>query len=361
MSFTIPLTGNTIVITAAVATKCSVSVDCTDSAIPTCSGDVCVAMSCGGGSFTPDGAYDSLWDSISGRVATDSKGFIAGIWRTTWNGGHWQLTMTTALCLTALKSAVPASEPTLHHCASLWEASGDTSRISWMTSTSTSIPCASMAAFARLFLKDFHVYAKEDDASELSVPPHVDNGAFLLLTKALDVPRTERSRFVLEDARGEMISPELSDDSALLLMGDSMRHFLGADAQVLRHVMKKVGSGMRAWHGLMYLFPHEMHNDNGQIAASVFLESRSGEQREGDACGLCSHIPDGDRPVCAPVRHSSGDSVHRRSHDHQEEEGCVLLRAFTDVLMTTGTYHSYLDLQLERRPSVTATCPARFL
>jgi len=40
---------------------------------------------------------------------------IAGIWRTTWNGGHWQLTMTTALCLTALKSAVPASGDTFAH------------------------------------------------------------------------------------------------------------------------------------------------------------------------------------------------------------------------------------------------------
>ena len=29
-----------------------------------CSGGVCVGMSCGGGSFTPDGAYDSLWDSV---------------------------------------------------------------------------------------------------------------------------------------------------------------------------------------------------------------------------------------------------------------------------------------------------------
>ena len=38
--------------------------DCTDSATPTCSGGVCVAMSCGGGSFTPNGAYDSLWDSV---------------------------------------------------------------------------------------------------------------------------------------------------------------------------------------------------------------------------------------------------------------------------------------------------------
>ena len=56
MSFTIPLTGNTIVTTAAVVITCS--------ATPTCSGDVCVAMSCGGGSFTPDGAYDSLWDNV---------------------------------------------------------------------------------------------------------------------------------------------------------------------------------------------------------------------------------------------------------------------------------------------------------
>ena len=96
-----------------------------------------------------------------------------------------------------------------------------------------------------------------------------------------------------------MISPELSDDSALLLMGDSMRHFLGADVQVLRHVMKKVGSGMRAWHGLMYLFPDEMHNDNGQIAASVFLESRSGEQREGSYWRALKAVLDAVGRVCA--------------------------------------------------------------
>ena len=39
--------------TSAVVTTCSASTDCTDS-----------AMSCGGGSFTPDGAYNSLWDSV---------------------------------------------------------------------------------------------------------------------------------------------------------------------------------------------------------------------------------------------------------------------------------------------------------
>ena len=64
MSFTIPLTGNTIVATAAVVTTCSASADYTDSATPTYSEGVCVTMSCGGGSFTLDGVYDSLWDSV---------------------------------------------------------------------------------------------------------------------------------------------------------------------------------------------------------------------------------------------------------------------------------------------------------
>ena len=35
-----------------------------DSAAPMCCRSVCVAMSCGGGFYTPDGAYDSVWDSV---------------------------------------------------------------------------------------------------------------------------------------------------------------------------------------------------------------------------------------------------------------------------------------------------------
>ena len=31
---------------------------------PLCCGGVCIAMSSGGGGFTPDGAYDSVWDSV---------------------------------------------------------------------------------------------------------------------------------------------------------------------------------------------------------------------------------------------------------------------------------------------------------
>ena len=117
---------------------------------------------------------------------------IAGIWRTTWNGGHWQLTMTTALCLTALKSAVPASGDTFAHLIDDEYKHLNTLR--------------EHGGFHKTLLegrtlKHFHVYIKEDDASQWSVLPHVDNGAFLLLTKTLDVPGMERSRFVLEELR----------------------------------------------------------------------------------------------------------------------------------------------------------------
>jgi len=64
MSFTVPVQGNVIVATATTVTTCSSSADCSDSAAPMCRDNVCVAMSCGGGSFTPDGAYDSVWDSV---------------------------------------------------------------------------------------------------------------------------------------------------------------------------------------------------------------------------------------------------------------------------------------------------------
>ena len=57
VSFTVLLNGWTIAATATVVISCSTSADM-------CCGSVCVAMSCGGGFFTPDGAYDSVWDSV---------------------------------------------------------------------------------------------------------------------------------------------------------------------------------------------------------------------------------------------------------------------------------------------------------
>ena len=83
MSFTIPLTGSTIVATVAVVTTCFASADCTDSATPTCSGDICVTMSCGGGSFTPDGAYDSLWDNVKPMIA-----WVGLLIHEGWSGWH---------------------------------------------------------------------------------------------------------------------------------------------------------------------------------------------------------------------------------------------------------------------------------
>ena len=60
MSFTVTLTGSTIDATAAVVSTCSASADCTDSATPMCSAGACVALSCDGGFFTPDGAVHGV-------------------------------------------------------------------------------------------------------------------------------------------------------------------------------------------------------------------------------------------------------------------------------------------------------------
>ena len=60
MSFTVTLTGSTIDATAAVVSTCSASADCTDSATPMCSVGACVALSCDGGCFTPDGAVHGV-------------------------------------------------------------------------------------------------------------------------------------------------------------------------------------------------------------------------------------------------------------------------------------------------------------
>ena len=80
MSFTVTLTVSTIDATAAVGTTCFASADCTDSATPMCSAGACVAMSCDGGSFTPDGAYDSLWVAMPMKGNTPS--FTSSIKRT---------------------------------------------------------------------------------------------------------------------------------------------------------------------------------------------------------------------------------------------------------------------------------------
>ena len=53
MLFTMPLSDSIIAATATAMTTCLSSADCSDSAAAMCSVNVCVAMSCGGGSFSP--------------------------------------------------------------------------------------------------------------------------------------------------------------------------------------------------------------------------------------------------------------------------------------------------------------------
>ena len=63
MSFTVLFLGSTIVATAAVGITCFASADCTVSRLQ-CAAWVFTSGCRGDGSFTPDGAYDSLWDSV---------------------------------------------------------------------------------------------------------------------------------------------------------------------------------------------------------------------------------------------------------------------------------------------------------
>ena len=63
MSFTVLLLGSTIVATAAVGITCFASADCTVSRLQ-CAARVFTSGCRGDGSFTPDGAYDSLWVSV---------------------------------------------------------------------------------------------------------------------------------------------------------------------------------------------------------------------------------------------------------------------------------------------------------
>ena len=68
MSFTVPLTGSTVVVAATVETTYSEAADRTDSSTSMYSGGVRAETHCYGGSFTPDGAYDSLWDSVKPKT-----------------------------------------------------------------------------------------------------------------------------------------------------------------------------------------------------------------------------------------------------------------------------------------------------
>ena len=67
-----PLTVSTIDTTTTVVALYSASADCTGFAVSMCNAGACVAMSCDGGCFTPDGAYDSLCVAMPMKESTPS-------------------------------------------------------------------------------------------------------------------------------------------------------------------------------------------------------------------------------------------------------------------------------------------------
>ena len=73
MSFTVTLTGSSIVATAGVVSTCSASADCTDSASPMGSAGACVALSCYGGCFTPVGAVHGVMGWVFRAVYTGTR------------------------------------------------------------------------------------------------------------------------------------------------------------------------------------------------------------------------------------------------------------------------------------------------
>ena len=100
MSYAVPLNGCTIVAAATDVTSCSSSADCPGSVAPMCCGGVCVAMLCGGGGFTPGGAYDSalgLWEADDWKLLLQ----LFPVPRILWVCMHAELTGSAAMTVFA--------------------------------------------------------------------------------------------------------------------------------------------------------------------------------------------------------------------------------------------------------------------
>lgn len=131
-------------------------------------------------------------------------------------------------------------------------------------------------------LEHFHLYspASANASAFEAVPLHIDSGAFLVLSKALtfhkggDLLDGDDSSFSMRMRDRSTMSPRLAEDSALILTGEAMTAFLGANVYVPPHAVSLQGiteGSLRAWHGRMYLFPEADLNDRGQTAKSLFM------------------------------------------------------------------------------------------
>eukprot|EP00928_Gymnodinium_smaydae_P031254 TRINITY_DN22999_c0_g1_i1.p1 TRINITY_DN22999_c0_g1~~TRINITY_DN22999_c0_g1_i1.p1 ORF type:complete len:595 (-),score=60.94 TRINITY_DN22999_c0_g1_i1:272-2056(-) len=131
-------------------------------------------------------------------------------------------------------------------------------------------------------IEHFHLYHRTSNLSQHAVPLHIDKGAFLVLTKTWifgednSLQESRDEAMLMEDNSSKVFSPHLLDDSAILLMGDAMKSFLGASVHVPPHAVSlrhlDVGS-VRAWHGRMYMFPHDSRNDQGETARQLFTDT----------------------------------------------------------------------------------------
>lgn len=132
-------------------------------------------------------------------------------------------------------------------------------------------------------LEHFHLYepvASNASVFREAVPFHIDMGAFLVLSKAhvfqggVGIDEPEGTGFFLRLRNGDTIAPVLREGEALLLVGDAMRSFLGADVTVPRHAVRLhslPARSLRAWHGRMYLFPDASLNEKKEAAKNLFM------------------------------------------------------------------------------------------
>jgi copper chaperone CopZ len=127
-------------------------------------------------------------------------------------------------------------------------------------------------------LEHFHIYdVAVEPRQTKALPFHTDAGAFLVLSRplvfhekvAIDEPESSGLVF-----HGSGTAQKLADDEVLLLAGEALRNFLGANVTVLGHAVRLSGlpvGSYRAWHGRMWLFPDHTANDRNETAGSLFM------------------------------------------------------------------------------------------
>eukprot|EP00451_Oxyrrhis_marina_P006776 CAMPEP_0204297452 /NCGR_PEP_ID=MMETSP0468-20130131/73214_1 /ASSEMBLY_ACC=CAM_ASM_000383 /TAXON_ID=2969 /ORGANISM="Oxyrrhis marina" /LENGTH=687 /DNA_ID=CAMNT_0051276237 /DNA_START=47 /DNA_END=2110 /DNA_ORIENTATION=+ len=142
-------------------------------------------------------------------------------------------------------------------------------------------------------LEHLHVYYRDDDApqveSDLALPFHVDQGAFLIMTPArffdeattAEVQAPSSGLLVgLDD--GTIIEPSFDPSETILLMGDAMKQFVDPTIKPPAHALNLTqlvhGHTVRAWYGRMYLFNSEAKSLTGETTADDHFHAPLGRR-----------------------------------------------------------------------------------